>query len=86
MTRRIDPAEYEALLRVGFAGFAEGCFHELDPRADVATSWRVRAITAKLTAAHQGKIHSGLVSSNGGAGWGSIPGRRLWYSNVACIS
>jgi hypothetical protein len=27
LSRRIDAAEYEALLRADFAGFAERCFH-----------------------------------------------------------
>ena len=62
MTQRINPAEYEALLRADFAGFAERCFHELNPRTDFATSWHVRVIAAQLTAVHHGKIRRLIIN------------------------
>ena len=34
----LDLAEYEALLRADFAGFAERAFHELNPQTDFATN------------------------------------------------
>jgi hypothetical protein len=62
LSRRIDPAEYEALLRADFAGFAERCFHELNPRTDFAANWHVRVIAAKLTAVHQGQIRRLIIN------------------------
>jgi len=62
LNQRIDPAEYEALLRADFAGFAERCFHELNPRTDFAANWHVRVIAAKLTAVHQGKIRRLIIN------------------------
>jgi len=58
----VNPAEYEALLRADFAGFAERCFHELNPRTDFAANWHVRVIAAKLTAVHQGKIRRLIIN------------------------
>jgi hypothetical protein len=62
LTRCIDPAEYKALLRADFAGFAERCFHERNPRTDFATNWHVRVIAAKLTAVHQGNIRRLIIN------------------------
>jgi hypothetical protein len=62
LSERLDPAEYEALLRADFAGFAERCFHELNPRTDFATNWHVRVIAAKLTGVHQGKIRRLIIN------------------------
>src|SRR6516165_7852046 len=62
LTERLDPVEYEALLRADFAGFAERCFHELNPRTDFATNWHVRVIAAKLTAVHQGRIRRLIIN------------------------
>ena len=62
LNQRLGQAEYEALLRADFAGFAERCFHELNPRSDFATNWHVRVIAAKLAAVHQGKIRRLIVN------------------------
>ena len=58
----VNPAEYEALLRADFAGFAERCFHELNPRTDFAANWHVRVIAARLMAVHQGKIRRLIIN------------------------
>ena len=58
----VNPTEYEALLRADFAGFAERCFHELNPRTDFATNWHVRIIAAKLAAVHQGQIRRLIIN------------------------
>ena len=58
----VNPTEYEALLRADFAGFAERCFHELNPRTDFATNWHVRVIAAELTAVHQGRIRRLIIN------------------------
>src|SRR6266568_3966586 len=51
----LDLAEYEALLRADFAGFAQRCFHELNPQTDFAINWHVRVIAAKLAALRDGR-------------------------------
>jgi len=58
----LDLAEYEALLRADFAGFAERAFHELNPQTDFATNWHFRVIAAKLTAVYQGRIRRLVVN------------------------
>jgi hypothetical protein len=58
----VNPAEYEALLRADFAGFAERCFHELNPRTDFAANWHVRVIAARLMAVHQGQIRRLIIN------------------------
>ena len=58
----LDLAEYEALVRADFAGFAERAFHELNPQTDFATNWHVRVIAAKLTAVYQGRIRRLVVN------------------------
>jgi len=73
LNQRIDPAEYEALLRADFAGFAERCFHELNPRTDFAANWHVRVIAAKLTAVHQGKIRRLIIN------------KPYLFDNIQCI-
>ena len=58
----LDLAEYEALVRADFAGFAEHAFHELNPQTDFATNWHFRVIAAKLTAVYQGRIRRLVVN------------------------
>ena len=77
----LDLAEYEALLRADFAGFAERCFVELNPQTDFATNWHVPVIAAKLTAVYQGRSRRVIINlppkepnplkflSLGGHGW-----------------
>jgi predicted phage terminase large subunit-like protein len=58
----LDLAEYEALLRADFAGFAERAFCELYPQTEFATNWHYRVIAAKLTAVCQGRIRRLVVN------------------------
>jgi predicted phage terminase large subunit-like protein len=58
----LDLAEYEALLRADFAGFAERCFVELNPQTDFATNWHVPVIAAKLTAVYQGRSRRVIIN------------------------
>ena len=51
----LDLAEYEALLRADFAGFAERCFVELNPQTDFAINWHFRVIATKFTAVYQAR-------------------------------
>jgi hypothetical protein len=72
----LDLAEYEALLRADFAGFAERAFVELNPQTDFATNWHFRVIAAKLTAVREGKIRRLVVN---------VPPRHL-KSHLASVS
>ena len=58
----LDLAEYEALLRADFAGFAERAFCELNPQTDFATNWHVPVIAAKLMALHEGRSRRVIIS------------------------
>src|SRR5207244_1442001 len=58
----LDMAEYEALLRRDFAGFAQLCFHELNPRTEFAMNWHVRVIAAKLAALRDGGIRRLIIN------------------------
>jgi hypothetical protein len=58
----LDLAEYEALLRADFAGFAERAFHELHPETNFLTNWHFRVIAAKLTAVYEGRIRRLIVN------------------------
>ena len=69
-------AEYEALLRADFAGFAERAFVELNPQTDFATNWHFRVIAAKLAAVREGKIRRLVVN---------VPPRHL-KSHLASVS
>ena len=58
----LDLAEYEALLRADFAGFAQRSFHELNPQTDFAMNWHVRVIAAKLAALHDGRVRRLIIN------------------------
>ena len=55
-------AEYEALLRADFAGFAERAFVELNPQTDFRDNWHFRVMAAKLAAVREGKIRRLIVN------------------------
>src|SRR3984893_8648980 len=50
------PAEYQTMLRQDFSTFAARCFYDLNPQTELAMSWHVEIIAAKLTAVRHGKI------------------------------
>jgi len=58
----LDLAEYEALLRADFAGFAERAFHELYPQTEFLANWHQRVIAAKLEAVFAGRIRRLIVN------------------------
>src|SRR5712692_5146612 len=58
----LDLAEYEALLRADFAGFAQRSFHELNPQTDFAMNWHVEIIAAKLAAVRDGRIRRLIIN------------------------
>ena len=62
MIEDLTRAEYDALLRQDFALFAERCFHDLNPQAELAMNWHLEVIAAKLTAVQEGKIRRLIVN------------------------
>src|SRR6516164_10401 len=62
MIEGLTRAEYDALLRNDFALFAARCFHELNPQTELAMSWHLEFIAAKLTAVCQGKIRRLIIN------------------------
>jgi hypothetical protein len=58
----ISSAKYGASRgRLDFAGFAQRCFHELNPQTDFAMNWHVRVIAAKLVALGQSRVRKRLA-------------------------
>jgi predicted phage terminase large subunit-like protein len=55
-------AEYESLLRLDFASFAERAFYELNPRTPFAPGWHIELIAAKLAAVRAGTIRRLIVN------------------------
>jgi hypothetical protein len=58
----LTPAEYETVLRQDFATFAARCFHDLNPQAELAMSWHLEVIAAKLSAVREGKIRRLIIN------------------------
>ena len=58
----LDLAEYEALVRADFAGFAERAFHELYPQTEFLANWHHRVIAAKLEAVFEGRIRRLIIN------------------------
>ena len=61
-TNSLSRAEYQALLRHDFAGFAQRAFYELNGRADFAPNWHVEVVAAKLAAVRAGDIRRLVVN------------------------
>ena len=55
-------AEYDALLRVDFAAFAERAFHTLYPSGQFQTNWHVTVIAARLAAVRTGRLRRLLIN------------------------
>jgi hypothetical protein len=62
MIENLTRAEYDALLRKDFALFAARCFHDLNPQTELAMSWHLEVIAAKLTAVREGKIRRLIIN------------------------
>ena len=56
MIEGVTRAEYDACLRNDFALFVARCFPDLSPQTELAMSWHLEVIAAKLTAVREGKI------------------------------
>src|SRR4051812_26069193 len=61
MIENLTRAEYDALLRKDFALFAARCFHDLNPQTELAMSWHLEVIAAKLTAVREGRIRRLII-------------------------
>jgi hypothetical protein len=62
MSEQLTWAEYDTLLRQEFIRFAERCFYELNPQAELALNWHLDVIAAKLTAVREGKIRRLIIN------------------------
>jgi predicted phage terminase large subunit-like protein len=62
MIEDLTRAEYDTALRNDFALFAGRCFHELNPQAELAMSWHLEVIAAKLAAVREGKIRRLIIN------------------------
>jgi len=62
MIEGLTRAEYDAALRNDFALFAARCFHDLNPQTELAMSWHLEVIAAKLAAVREGKIRRLIIN------------------------
>jgi predicted phage terminase large subunit-like protein len=58
----LTPAEYDTVLRRDFITFADCCFSELNPQAELAMNGHLEVIAANLTAVRQGKIRRLIIN------------------------
>src|SRR5204862_6080647 len=62
MIENLTRAEYDTVLRQDFGTFAARCFHDLNPQTELARSWHLDVIAAKLTAVRQGTIRRLIIN------------------------
>src|SRR5438067_8651695 len=62
MIENLTRAEYDTVLRQDFGTFAARCFHDLNPQTELARSWHLEVIAAKLTAVREGKIRRLIIN------------------------
>jgi predicted phage terminase large subunit-like protein len=62
MIENLTRTEYDVLLRQDFAIFAQRCFHDLNPQAELAMSWHLEVIAAKLAAVRAGRIRRLIIN------------------------
>src|SRR5947208_3233367 len=62
MIESLTRAEYDTVLRQDFGTFAARCFHDLNPQTELARSWHLDVIAAKLTAVRQGTIRRLIIN------------------------
>src|SRR5438876_2021643 len=58
----LSPRELDVILRSDLGYFAERCFHDLNPQTELARSWHLEVIAAKLTAVRQGRIQRLIIN------------------------
>src|SRR5437660_4537019 len=57
-----SPCEYDAILRSDLDSFAELCFRDLNPQAELVMNWHLEVIAAALTAVREGKIRRLIIN------------------------
>jgi predicted phage terminase large subunit-like protein len=62
MIEDLTHAEYWTLVRNDFALFAERCFCDLNPQAELALNWHLEVIAAKLAAVREGRIRRLIIN------------------------
>src|SRR5262244_4545715 len=62
MIEGLTRAEYDAALRNDFALFVARCFYDLNPQTELAMSWHLEIIAAKLAAVREGKIRRLIIN------------------------
>jgi hypothetical protein len=62
MIENLTRAEYDTLLRQDFSAFVARCFHDLNPQAELAMSWHLEVIAAKLAAVRERKIRRLIIN------------------------
>src|SRR5438445_5586124 len=62
MIESLTRAEYDTVLRQDFGTFVARCFHDLNPQTELARSWHLDVIAAKLTAVRQGTIRRLIIN------------------------
>ena len=60
--RRLDGAEYDALLRGDLAGFAHLAFRTLYPRTPFLMNWHIEVIALRLAAVRDGRIRRLVIN------------------------
>ena len=54
--------QYDTVPRQDFVSFAARCFHDLNPQTELAMSWHIEVIAAKLAAVREGKIRRLIIN------------------------
>src|SRR5437879_6099002 len=62
MIENLTRAEYETLLRQDLGTFAARCFQDLNPQTELAMSWHLEVIAAKLIAVREGRIRRLIIN------------------------
>jgi predicted phage terminase large subunit-like protein len=60
--RRLDGAEYDALLRGDLAGFAHLAFRALHPKTPFLMNWHIEVIASRLAAVRDGRIQRLVIN------------------------
>src|ERR1700731_2525383 len=58
----LSPRELDVILRSDLGYFAERCFQDLNPQAELAMNWHLEVIAAKLAAVRAGRIRRLIIN------------------------
>jgi hypothetical protein len=84
MIENLTRAEYDTVLRQDFGTFAARCFHDLNPQTELARSWHLEVIAAKLTAVRQGTIRRLIINMSQTIDFINFPPHELQEAH--CVS